>query len=86
MGRALADACRREAELCAAALHVVVLAAVLIPGSTPWSGPVLLALTPTHGVHLTDLGVVALGLAVLVAAWRRGLVRALLLPLAPATP
>jgi hypothetical protein len=49
-----------------AALTVVLLAALVIPGSSAWSGPVLLVLAPTHGVHLTDLGVVALALVVVV--------------------
>ena len=52
---------------------VTVLAAYVIPGSHSWSGPVLLVLTPTHGVHLADLLVVALGLLVLLRAQRAGL-------------
>jgi hypothetical protein len=55
----------------AAALLVVALAAVVLPGSSWWSGPVLLTLTRTHGVHLTDLSVVAMALAVAVAACRQ---------------
>jgi hypothetical protein len=54
-----------------AALAVVLLPALVIPGSSAWSGPALLVLTPTHGAHLTDLGVVALALAVVVEAVRR---------------
>ena len=52
---------------------VAVLAAYVIPGSHSWSGPVLLVLTPTHGVHLADLLVVALGLLVVLRAERAGL-------------
>ena len=52
---------------------VAVLAAYVIPGSHSWSGPVLLVLTRTHGVHLADLLVVALGLLVLLRAQRFGL-------------
>jgi hypothetical protein len=52
---------------------VAVLAAYVIPGSHSWSGPVLLALTATHGVHLADLLVVALGLLVTLRAARHGL-------------
>ena len=58
---------RVDAPLSLAAAVVALLAVVVIPGSTPWSGPVLLSLTATHGVHLLDLGVVALGLALAVA-------------------
>lgn len=57
---------RVDAPLSLAAAVVTLLAVLVIPGSTPWSGPVLLVLTPTHGVHLLDLGVVALGLALAV--------------------
>ena len=52
---------------------VAVLAAYVIPGSHAWSGPVLLTLTATHGVHLADLLVVALGLLVTLRAARYGL-------------
>ena len=52
---------------------VAVLAAYVIPGSHSWSGPVLLTLTATHGVHLADLLVVALGLLVFLRAGRDGL-------------
>lgn len=65
----------RLRDLRAAAVLVLVLAAVTIPGSAWWSGPVLLTLTPTHGVHLADLGVVAMGLLVAVQAWRAGVLR-----------
>ena len=54
-----------------AAAAVALLAVLVIPGSTAWSGPVLLSLTPTHGVHLLDLGVVGLGLALAVAVSAR---------------
>ena len=62
---------RVDAPLSLAAAVVALLAVLVIPGSTPWSGPVLLTLTPTHGVHLLDLGVVALGLALAVAVTAR---------------
>ena len=52
---------------------VGVLAAYVIPGSHTWSGPVLLALTASHGVHLADLLVVALGLLVTLRAAGYGL-------------
>jgi hypothetical protein len=54
---------RVDAPLSLAAAVVALLAVLVIPGSTPWSGPVLLSLTATHGVHVMDLAVVALGLA-----------------------
>jgi hypothetical protein len=57
---------RRESLLLGVAVGMLgVLALIVIPGSDPWSGPVLLTLSRTHGVHLADLGVVALGLALL---------------------
>jgi hypothetical protein len=62
---------RVDAPLSLAAAVVALLAVLVIPGSTPWSGPVLLSLTATHGVHLLDLGVVALGLALAVAVTAR---------------
>jgi hypothetical protein len=52
---------------------VAVLAAYVIPGSHSWSGPVLLTLTATHGVHVADLLVVAVGLLVTLRAVRDGL-------------
>jgi len=52
----------------ALAALVVALALAVIPGAGPWSGPVLMSLTRTHGVHLADLGVVALGLVVAALA------------------
>ena len=63
----------RVLELRALTTLVTVLAAYVIPGSHSWSGPVLVVLTPTHGVHLADLLVVALGLLVLLRAQRFGL-------------
>jgi hypothetical protein len=51
---------------------VAVLAVYVIPGSHSWSGPVLLRLTATHGVHLADLLVVALGLLSPCAPCGRG--------------
>ena len=49
------------------ALLVVLVAALALVDSYPWSGPVLLTLTDTHGVHAADLVVVALaGTAVLL--------------------
>ena len=62
---------RVDAPLSLAAAVVTVLAGLVIPGSTPWSGPVLLSLSTTHGVHLLDLAVVALGLALAVAVSAR---------------
>jgi len=62
---------RVDAPLSLAAAVVALLAVLVIPGSSPWSGPVLLSLTPTHGVHLLDLGVVALGLVLAVAVAAR---------------
>ena len=51
------------------ALLVVVVAALALVDSYPWSGPVLLSLTATHGVHAADPAVVALaGAAVLLLA------------------
>ena len=51
------------------ALLVVVVAALALVDSYPWSGPVLLTLSATHGVHAADLAVVALaGSAVLLLA------------------
>ena len=68
---------RVDAPLSLAAAVVALLAVLVIPGSTAVSGPVLVSLTATHGVHLLDLGVVALGLALAVAvaaqAWPVGL-------------
>lgn len=59
---------RRDSLLLAVAVGMLgVLAVIVIPGSDPWSGPVLLTLSRTHGVHLADLGVVALGAALLAA-------------------
>lgn len=75
MHRTLSDILRGDPDLWAAALQAVLLAAVLVPGQVPWSGPVLLSLTATHGVHLGDLAVVALWLLVLAAAGQRGLLR-----------
>jgi hypothetical protein len=63
----------RAREVRALLTLVSVLAAYVIPGSHSWSGPVLLVLTPTHGVHLADLLVVALGLLVVLRAQRAGL-------------
>ena len=62
---------RVDAPLSLAAAVVALLAVVVIPGSTPWSGPVVLTLTATHGVHVLDLGVVALGLVLAVAVAAR---------------
>lgn len=62
---------RVDAPLSLAAAAVVLLALLVIPGSTAVSGPVLLTLTPTHGVHLLDLAIVALGLALAVAVAAR---------------
>lgn len=80
---------RVDAPLSLAAAVVALLAVLVIPGSTAWSGPVLLSLTPTHGVHLLDLGVVALGLALAVAvsarAWPAVPARAWL-PAGPGVP
>ena len=62
---------------------VSVLAAYVVPGSHSWSGPVLRTLTATHGVHLADLLVVALGLLVVLRAGgldRPGAVRRRLVP------
>lgn len=64
----------------ALAVLVVAVALAVIPGAGPWSGPVLMSLTQTHGVHLADLGVVALGLVVAALAMRSGLLRAHLRP------
>jgi hypothetical protein len=63
----------RAREVRALMTLVAVLAAYVIPGSHSWSGPVLLTLTATHGVHLADLLVVALGLLVTLRAVRDGL-------------
>ena len=64
---------RVDTSLSLAAAVVALLAVVIIPGSKPWSGPVLVSLTATHGVHLLDLVPVALGLvlaaAVAARAW-----------------
>jgi hypothetical protein len=62
---------RVDAPLSLAAAVVALLAVLVIPGSTAVSGPVLVSLTATHGVHLLDLGVVALGLALAVAVAAR---------------
>jgi hypothetical protein len=62
---------RVDAHLSLATAVVALLALLVVPGSTAWSGPVLLRLTAAHGVHLLDLGVVALGLALAVAVARR---------------
>ena len=67
---------RQARDVRAAALLVLVLAAWVIPGSKPWSGPVLLSLTASHGVHVADLGVVALAAVVAVAAYRLGVLQA----------
>ena len=59
---------------------VALLALVVVPGSHSWSGPVLMTLSESrgHGVHLSDLGVLALAALVLLrtagGAPRRGLV------------
>jgi hypothetical protein len=66
----------RAREMRALMTMVAVLAAYVIPGSHAWSGPVLLTLTATHGVHLADLLVVALGLLVTLRAARYGLLTA----------
>ena len=75
---------RVDAPLSLAAAVVALLAVLVIPGSTPWSGPVLLSLTATHGVHVLDLGVVALGLVLAVAvagrAWPQPAVGRIPLP------
>ena len=75
---------RVDTALSLAAGVVALLAVVIIPGSKPWSGPVLVSLTATHGVHLLDLGVVALGLALAVAvsarAWPQPVVTRIPLP------
>ncbi len=62
---------RVDAPLSLAAAVVTLLAVLVIPGSTAVSGPVLVSLTATHGVHVLDLGVVALGLALAVAVAAR---------------
>jgi hypothetical protein len=71
---------RVDAPLSLAAAVVALLAVLVIPGSTAVSGPVLLSLTATHGVHLLDLGVVALGLALAVAVAARAWPVALTVP------
>ena len=48
------------------AVAVLVVAALALVDSYPWSGPVLLTLSDTHGVHAADLPVV--GLAALSVA------------------
>lgn len=68
---------RHARDLRASAVLVLLLAVLVIPGSSPVSGPALLTLTPTHGVHLADLGVVALGLLVLLVAHRKAGLRRL---------
>ena len=62
---------RVDAPLSLATAVVALLAVLIIPGSTAVSGPVLLSLTATHGVHVLDLGVVALGLVLAVAVAAR---------------
>ena len=62
---------RVDAPLSLATAVVALLAVLVVPGSTAWSGPALLALSATHGVHLLDLGVVALGMALAVAVARQ---------------
>ena len=62
---------RVDAALSLAAAVVALLAGWVSPGSTAVSGPVLLSLTATHGVHLLDLAVVALGLVLAVAVTAR---------------
>ena len=57
------------------ALMVVLVAGLALVDSYPWSGPVLLTLTDTHGVHAADLVVVALA-ALSVALLGGGLHRA----------
>ena len=37
--------------------------------SHPWEGPVLLAFSKGHGVHVSDLIVVAVGAGVIMFAW-----------------
>ena len=71
---------RVDASLSLAAAVVALLAVLVIPGSTAVSGPVLLSLTATHGVHVLDLGVVALGLVLAVAIAGRAW------PVAPTVP
>lgn len=79
---AVADRGRKDVrsdlqDLVTAFLHVVVLAVVLLPGQVPWAGPVVLVLSDAHGmgVHAADLGVVALGFALVVAGLHRGVLR-----------
>ena len=86
---ALAPAERADLrDLTSAALHVLVLAVAVVPGSVPWAGPVLLTLSLEHGlgVHLADLAVVALGLLVPVEALRRGVLPVLARTLLPDRP
>ena len=71
---------RVDAPLSLATAVVALLAVLIIPGSTAVSGPVLLSLTATHGVHVLDLGVVALGLVLAVAVAARAWPVAVVVP------
>lgn len=65
---------RSRTHLVLAAL-VVLVVGLALHDSYPWSGPVMLTLTRTHGVHATDpllLGLLALSLG-LLARETRGL-------------
>lgn len=56
--------------LAAAALWAVVVWWVV--AAHPLTGPVLVTVTESNGVHLGDLPAVALGVAGTVGLWRRG--------------
>jgi hypothetical protein len=46
------------------------LAITLVAGHHSWSGPELLALSPTHGLNLFDIPVVAVWMVAAGCAWR----------------
>ncbi len=46
------------------------LALVMLAGQQPWSGPEILELSPTHGLHLLDLPVLAVWLAAVGCSWK----------------
>ncbi len=50
---------------------VAIVAAGFVVLPHPWEGPVLLAFSQGHGLHVSDLVVVAVAAAVLAAIWRR---------------
>lgn len=56
----------------AGAVAIGVLVVMAVAGRSRLSGPVLLSLSGTHGVHAGDLAAVVLGAMAVIAVWLLG--------------